>query len=59
MELRCGNSGVDSAFAVIECGLLIDLQPEVFDHPTLSRLRSLAGKMVFTANVSTLQILVC
>lgn len=39
--------------ALIECILSIDLQPEVFDHPTLSRLRRLIGDMIFTANVST------
>ncbi|KAF9654287.1 terpenoid synthase [Thelephora ganbajun] len=50
MELRRGNSGVEVAFAVIECILLIDLQPEVFYHPTLSRLRRLIGNMLFTAN---------
>lgn len=50
MELRRGNSGVDVAFSVIECVLAIDLQPEVFDHPTLSAMRKLAGHMVFTIN---------
>ena len=52
MELRRGNSGVEVAFALIECILSIDLQPEVFDHPTLSDLRRLAGNMLFAANVS-------
>ena len=52
MELRRGNSGVEVAFALIECILSIDLQPEVFDHPTLSRLRNLIGNMLFAANVS-------
>ena len=53
MELRRGNSGVDVAFAVVECIHSIDdLQPEVFDHPTLSRLRGLIVNMMFTANVS-------
>ena len=52
IELRWGNSGVDVAFSVIECILSIDLQPEVFDHPTVSTLRKLAGYMVFTINVS-------
>ena len=51
MELRRGNSGVDVAFSVIECILSIDLQPEVFDHPTMLTLRRLAGNMVFTINV--------
>jgi len=53
-ELRRGNSGVEVGFALIECILSIDLQPEVFDDPTLARLRRLIGDMVFTANVSTL-----
>ena len=52
MELRWGNSGVDVSFALIECVLSIDLQPEVFYHPTLSKLKQLAGHMVFTINVS-------
>lgn len=52
MELRRGNSGVEVAFAVIECILSIDLGPEVFDHPTFSNLRRLAGNMLFAANVS-------
>ena len=52
MELRRGNSGVEVAFTLIECILSIDLQPEVFDHPTLSSLRRLAGNMLFAANVS-------
>lgn len=56
MELRRGNSGVDVAFAVIECILSIDLQSEAFDHPTLSRLRRLIGSMLFTANVSILNL---
>ena len=55
IELRRGNSGVDVAFSIIECILSIDLQPEVFDHPTLSTLRSLACRMVFTINVSLSQ----
>jgi len=50
MELRRGNSGVEVAFALIECILLIDLKPEVFDHPALSRLKTLAGNMLFSAN---------
>ena len=54
MEFRRGNSGVNVAFALIECILLIDLQPEVFNHPTLSRMGELAGNLLFTANVSTL-----
>ena len=53
MELRWGNSGVDTSFALAECVLYIDLQPEVFDHPTLSTLKKLAGNMVFTINVSS------
>jgi len=53
-ELRRGNSGVGVGFALIECISSVDLQPEVFDHPTLSRLRMLIGDMIFTANVSTL-----
>lgn len=52
MELRRGNSGVEVAFALIECILSIDLQPEVFDDPAFSRLRKLAGNMLFAANVS-------
>lgn len=52
MELRRGNSGVEVAFAVIECILSIDLGPEVFDHPTFASLRRLAGNMLFSANVS-------
>ena len=56
MELRRGNSGVDVAFAVIECILSIDLQPEVFDHPMLLRLSALAGNLLFTANVSIRQV---
>jgi hypothetical protein len=52
MELRRGNSGVDVAFSVIECILSIDLDPEVFDHPTMSTLRRLAGQMVYIINVS-------
>jgi hypothetical protein len=52
VELRRGNSGVDVAFAVIECILSIDLGPEVYDHPTFSNLRRLAGNMLFAANVS-------
>lgn len=50
MELRRGNSGVEVAFALIECILSIDLKPEVFDHPILSDLRRLAGNMLFAAN---------
>lgn len=52
IELRRGNSGVDVAFALIECILSIDLHPEVFYHPVLSDLRRLAGNMLFAANVS-------
>lgn len=56
MDLRRGNSGVDVAFALVECILSIDLQPEVFNHPTLSRLSALAGNLLFTANVSIIWI---
>jgi hypothetical protein len=52
MELRRGNSGVYPAYAVIECILSIDLQPEVFNHPALWNLTKIAGDMLFTANVS-------
>ena len=52
MNLRRGNSGVDVAFSVIECILSVDLLPEAFDHPTMSTLRTLAGRMVYTINVS-------
>lgn len=50
MELRRGNSGVEVAFALIECILTIDLPPEVFEHPGLSKLRNLTGNMLFAAN---------
>ena len=59
MELRRGNSGVDVAFGVIECILSIDLGPEVFDHPSFSSLRRLAGNMLFAANVSLSQTPAC
>lgn len=52
IELRRGNSGVEVAFALIECVLSTDLEPEVFDHPIFSSLRRLAGNMLFAANVS-------
>jgi hypothetical protein len=53
LELRRGNSGVYPAYAVIECVLSIDLQPEVFNHPALWNLTKIAGDMLFTANVSS------
>ena len=53
LELRRGNSGAYPAYAVIECILSIDLQPEVFDHPALWNLTKIAGDMLFTANVSS------
>ena len=52
LELRRGNSGVYPAYAMIECILSIDLQPEVFNHPALWNLTKIAGDMLFTANVS-------
>ena len=52
LELRRGNSGAYPAYALIECILSIDLQPEVFDHPSLWNLTKIAGDMLFTANVS-------
>jgi hypothetical protein len=51
LELRRGNSGVYPAYAVIECILSVDLQPEVFNHPALWNLTKIAGDMLFTANV--------
>ena len=53
LELRRGNSGVYPAYAVIECILSIDLQPEVFNHPALWNLTKIAGDMLFIANVSS------
>ena len=53
-ELRRGNSGVEVGIALIDCIISVDLQPKVFNHPTLSRLRTLIGDMIFTANVSIL-----
>ncbi|KAF9783463.1 isoprenoid synthase domain-containing protein, partial [Thelephora terrestris] len=50
MELRRGNSGVYPAYAIIECILSIDLQPEVFNHPALWNLTKIAGDMLFIAN---------
>lgn len=52
LELRRGNSGVYPAYAVIECILSINHQPEVFDHPALCNLTKIAGDMLFTANAS-------
>ena len=52
IELRRGNSGAYAAWALLECVLLIDLQPEVFNHPALWNLTRIAGDMLFTANVS-------
>ena len=53
LELRRGNSGAYPAYAVIECVLSIDLQPEVFNHPALWNLTKIAGDMLFIANVSS------
>jgi len=50
IESRRGNSAVDVVFSVAECLLAIDLQPEVFNHPTVLTLRRLAGNMAFTTN---------
>jgi len=50
LEIRRGNSGVYPAYAMIECILSIDLQPEVFNHPALWNLTKIAGDMLFTAN---------
>jgi len=50
LELRRGNSGAYPAYALIECILSIDLQPEVFDHPALWNITKIAGDMLFTAN---------
>jgi len=52
VELRRGNGGAYPAYALIECILSIDLQPEVFDHPSLRNLTKIAGDMLFTPNVS-------
>ena len=52
-ELRRGNSGAYPACALVECVLSIDLQPEVFYHPALWNLTTIAGDMLFTANVSS------
>lgn len=53
LVLRRGNSGVYAAYALIECILSIDLQPEVFNHPALWNLTRIAGDMLFIANVSS------
>lgn len=52
IDLRRGNSGVYPTFALIECILELNLEPEVFDHPALSNLTRLAGDLVMISNVS-------
>jgi len=50
MEFRWVNSSVGVMFALAECLLGIDLQPGIFDHPTVSTLRRLAGNVIFITN---------
>jgi len=50
--LRRANSGVYPTFALIECILGINLEPEVFDHPVLSNLTRAAVDLAMIANVS-------
>jgi len=50
LELRRGNSGAFLAFAMIECILSIDLQPEVFNHPALWNLTKIAADMFSIQN---------
>jgi len=50
LEHRRGNSGMYIAYAMIECMLSIDLQPEVFNHPALWNLTKIAGDMFFIQN---------
>ena len=51
IDLRRGNSGGYTMFALIECILGISLEPEVFDHPVLSNLTRAAVDLVMIANV--------
>jgi len=52
IDLRRGNSGLYPMFALIECILRIDLEPEVFDHLVLSNLTRTAVDLAMVANVS-------
>jgi len=50
MEYRLDDCGAYVAFAVSECILGVDLQPEVFDHPTVSMLRTIGCRLSFVLN---------